>query len=214
MSGAGIALVVLAKSPRPGVVKTRLCPPFTPAQAALLAEAALRDTIAAVTTASAARRVISLAGEPGSWCPRGFEVIAQRGAGLGDRLASTFADVAQPAVVVGMDTPQLTPALLDTATAALADGNDAVLGHANDGGYWAIGLRRPDARVFRAIPMSTDHTGRAQLARLRDLYRRVSIVEPLRDVDDYADALAVATGFPDSRFARMFRAIASRSVAS
>ena len=68
-----------------------------------------------------------------------------------------------------MDTPQVTPELLDAGLAGLADGADAVLGAAHDGGYWAIGLERPDARVFHGVPMSEPHTGAVQRERLAAL---------------------------------------------
>ena len=61
-----------------------------------------------------------LDGEPGDWLPEGFEVIAQRGDGLDERLAHAFADVGEPAVLIGMDTPQVTPELLALACARLA----------------------------------------------------------------------------------------------
>src|SRR5688500_4457952 len=103
MSGA--ALIVIAKEPVPGRVKTRLCPPCTPEQAARLARAALEDTLAACgDTVGAGRRVLALDGEPGGWLPRGWDVVAQRGAGLAERLAHAFADVGGPAFLLGMDT--------------------------------------------------------------------------------------------------------------
>src|SRR4029453_10639579 len=85
-------LIVIAKAPVPGRVKTRLCPPCTPAQAAALAEASLRDTLAAAARCGASRRVVALDGAPGSWLPDGFEVIPQRGSGLAERLSAAFAD--------------------------------------------------------------------------------------------------------------------------
>ena len=131
---------MIAKAPVAGRVKTRLCPPCTPAQAAELAEAALRDTLDAAARATrAGRRVIALDGTPGAWLPAGFEAIAQRGDGLAERLAAAFADVGEPAFLVGMDTPQLTPELLDAGLDAVADG-DCAFGAALDGGYWGIGL--------------------------------------------------------------------------
>ncbi len=204
-----VALVVLAKAPVPGRVKTRLCPPCTPRQAADLAEAALADTLATVAASSARRRVLALDGHAGPWLPPGFAVVAQHGDGLDERLAAAFAAVGGPALLVGMDTPQLTPALLDAAAGALAGaGPDAVLGPSDDGGYWCIGLRRADPRVFEAVPMSTAHTCRDQLDRLRQLGLRVGILPRLRDVDVYDDAIAVARGAPDSRFALAFRTLA------
>lgn len=201
------ALIVIAKAPVPGRVKTRLCPPCTPEQAAALAEAALADTLDAVVATPAARRVCVLDGEPGSWLPEGVEVLPQRGAGLDERLASAFEDVGGPALLVGMDTPQVTPALLrDGLDALAAPGCDAVLGLAPDGGYWAIGLRRPDRALFEGVPMSTADTGAAQHARLRDAGLTVRTLADLRDVDTIDDARAVASDAPPrSRFARAVR---------
>src|SRR4051812_32643874 len=111
-------LIVIAKAPVAGRVKTRLCPPCTPGEAAALAEAALRDTLDAASRCRAARRVLALDGAPGAWLPPGFDVEPQRGDGLAERLAHAFAGVSGPAFLVGMDTPQLTPALLDAGLAA------------------------------------------------------------------------------------------------
>jgi rSAM/selenodomain-associated transferase 1 len=194
-------LLVIAKAPVPGRVKTRLTPPFTPAQAAGLAAAALADTLAAVARASRARRrVLVLEGEPGAWVPDGFEVIAQRGRGLAERLASAFQDTGEPAFLIGMDTPQVSPALLDAGLAAL-DRADAAFGAALDGGYWSIGLRRADPEVFRDVPMSAPDTGAVQRRRLAELGLRTVVLPPLRDVDTIADARAVAAEAPGGRFA-------------
>ncbi len=192
---------MIAKAPVPGRVKTRLCPPCTPAQAAGLAQASLEDTLdAAARSTRAGRRVVVLDGEPGCWLPDGFEVIAQRGDGLEERLAAAFADVGEPAFLVGMDTPQLTPELLDAGLEAVTEG-DSVFGAALDGGYWAIGLRTPDAAVFADVPMSSSRTGAVQRARLALLGLHPAILTPLRDVDTFEDALAVAAAAPETRFA-------------
>jgi uncharacterized protein len=200
---SGTALVVIAKEPLPGRAKTRLCPPCTPEEAAALAEAALRDTLLAVRAARSSRRVLVLDGRPGPWLPDGFEVRPQRGGGLGDRLAAAFEDVGQPALLVGMDTPQVTPELIEAGVGVLeSDGVDAVLGPARDGGYWAVGLRRPDAEVFRGVPMSTSGTLAAQRARLTELGLDHAELPPLRDVDTLEDARAVARDAPGTHFAR------------
>ncbi|CAB4949289.1 unannotated protein [freshwater metagenome] len=199
--------IVIAKAPRAGRSKTRLCPPCTPQQAADLAEAALRDTLAAVLDAPAGRRVIVLDGEPGAWLPDGFEVLPQRGDGLDERLAAAFEDVGADAtggaVLVGMDTPQVTPADLTDAWSALrAEGTDAVLGHAPDGGYWSIGLRVQDPALFVGLPMSTEHTGADQEARLKEHGLSVALLAERRDVDLIDDARAVAALAPGTLFAR------------
>ncbi|MGI8513428.1 MAG: TIGR04282 family arsenosugar biosynthesis glycosyltransferase [Solirubrobacteraceae bacterium] len=212
MSGSrATALVVIAKAPVPGRSKTRLSPPCTPEQAAGLAEAALADTLAAVAVAGVAgvrRRLLVLEGRPGDWVPDGFEIHPQRSGDLGDRLAGAFAAAGEPAFLVGMDTPQLEPSHVERGLAALErPGVEAVLGRAPDGGYWAIGLRRPDERVFDGVPMSADDTGASQRARLDELGLRVEELEHLRDVDTIEDARAVATQRPGSRFARALAAL-------
>lgn len=202
-------ILVMAKAPVPRQVKTRLCPPCTFEQAAALAEASLVDTLAAVCATPAAWRVVALEGEAGPWLPPGVDIVAQRGAGLDERLAAAFDDTGGPAVVVAADTPQVTPELLDGALSALArPGVDAVLGPTDDAGYWALGLRQARAEVFLGVPMSHPTTLGSQRRRLRRLRLRVAELAPLRDVDDIGDAVAVAAAIPRSRFAAALAAIA------
>jgi rSAM/selenodomain-associated transferase 1 len=207
VSGA-VALIVLAKAPVPGRVKTRCSPPCTPRQAATLAEAALIDTLTTVAATPCDRRVLMLDGPVGPWLPAGIEVLSQRGTGLGERLAAAFADVGGPALLIGMDTPQVTTALLLGASARLAQPHtDAVLGLAADGGFWAVGLRQPDARLFLGVPMSRADTGARQLARLRHYDRRVALLARLVDVDDMETARTVARQVPWTRFAAAVEAV-------
>jgi rSAM/selenodomain-associated transferase 1 len=201
-----VQLIVLAKTPVPGRVKTRLCPPCTPVQAARLAAAALADTLDVVHATPAVRRVLVLDGE----LP-GYDAVPQRGGPLGERLAAAFADTALPGVasfLVGMDTPQLTRVLLAGALRRLGT-FDAVLGPAEDGGWWGLGLRDPrHAEVLAAVPMSTPETGALTLAALRARGLRVAALPELRDVDTIADAHEVARSIPASRFARALAATA------
>ena len=190
-------LLVIAKQPVPGRVKTRLVPPCTHEQAAALAEAALADTLRTVLMAPAARRVLVLDGEPGPWLPPGFDIVPQCGGPLDQRLAAAFAAVRGPALLIGMDTPQVTPDLLAVDWRAA----DAVFGPAADGGFWALGLREPDPALLRGVPMSTSATGAIQRARLVAAGLRVAELPQLRDVDTAADALAVAREAPQTRFA-------------
>lgn len=201
-----MTVIVLAKAPVPGRVKTRLCPPCDPEQAALLAEAALVDTLQAVTATPCTRRVLVLDGAPGSWLPPGFDVLPQRGTGLDERLAHAFADVGTGGLLIGMDTPQLTPARLAASLRVLDTPRvDAVLGPALDGGWWGVGLRVPDPVVFLGVPMSTSRTGAAQHDRLRALGLRVAQLPQARDVDDFDDALAVARTASAGMFAATLR---------
>jgi uncharacterized protein len=199
-------VIVIAKEPVPGRVKTRLTPPYTPAEAAALAEAALADTLAAVACATIARRVLALDGAPGGWLPSGFDVIGQRGAGLDERIAWALADARAtwraPAVLIGMDTPQVTPALLAAAAAPLVSGAaDATFGRAEDGGFWLLGLREIDPDLVLGVPMSRSDTGARQFARLEDAGLRVLPLPELTDVDTAREAERIAAEVPRSRFA-------------
>ncbi|HZP31137.1 MAG TPA: DUF2064 domain-containing protein [Acidimicrobiia bacterium] len=204
-----VTVVVMAKRPVPGRVKTRLCPPCTPRQAAAIAAAALADTIAAVAAARVPRRVLALDRTAGFAAPPGFALVGQRGDGLAERLASAAAALAGPVLIVGMDTPQVDRARLEHAARTLLEpGVDAVLGPASDGGYWTIGLRSPRAAVFDGVPMSRSDTADEQRARLRVLGARTVELCEQRDVDTFDDALAVAALAPRTRFARAVGAVA------
>ncbi|MFD7325666.1 DUF2064 domain-containing protein [Streptomyces sp. NPDC059875] len=198
-------LLVIAKEPVPGRVKTRLTPPFSPAQAARLAEAALADTLATVLATPAERRVLVLAGAPGAWLPAGFEVVPQGSGGLDERLAAAFGHCTGPALLIGMDTPQVTPELLG-AGMDFKD-CDASFGPAEDGGFWALGLATPDPALLRGVPMSVPRTGAEQRRRLTGAGLLVRDLPALRDVDTAADARSVAETAPGSRFAGAHRAL-------
>jgi rSAM/selenodomain-associated transferase 1 len=202
-----VSLLVIAKDPRPGRVKTRLCPPCSPDQAARLAEAALLDTLEVVARTPAARKVLVLDGDCRRWRRPGLEIVGQRGRLLSDRLAHAFAETEGPALLIGMDTPQLTAELLHDGIEALRR-FDAVLGPACDGGYWSVGLRRADGRAFRDVPMSTESTLQRQRERFRSLGLATYEQAELRDVDTITDAREVAHDAPHSHFARTLAAMA------
>ena len=200
-------VVVLAKSPQPGRVKTRLTPTFSPVEAATLAGAAIRDTLDAAR-ATGAHTVLCWDGPATAWLPADVPLQPQRGDGLAERLDRAFRDCLpttgdHPTLLVGMDTPQLGAAELG----ADWNGADAVLGLSDDGGYWAIGLRRYQPGLFTGVPMSTERTGAAQLERLVSQGLSVHLLPTQRDVDEPADAAAAALAAPQTRFARAFRRI-------
>jgi rSAM/selenodomain-associated transferase 1 len=195
-------VIVIAKAPVAGRVKTRLSPPCSPGQAADIARAALADTLAAVADARVARRALVLDGPPGAWLPAGFDVVPQVSGSFGVRLGAAFAAGGEPAFLVGMDTPQLSGAEIERALRVLLrPGVDGVLGPAADGGWWGMGLRRADDRVFDGVPMSTTQTVAYQLRKMRELGLRTTVLDLLRDVDSFGDALAVAALVPNSAFA-------------
>jgi len=214
----------MAKSPVAGRVKTRLCPPLDHDQAAALATAALEDTLDAVEASAAAARVLALEGAPGTWLRPSFSVIPQRHGDFGSRLAGAMEDAwarrELPMLVIGMDTPQISGPLLDEVAAALCQtfdaGPDAVIGGAEDGGYWVIGARRPNPGLFDGVPMSTKTTGQSQRHRMRALGVSWNEVAALRDIDDFDDACSVAALAPRTRFAATLRPMlgATRSLAN
>jgi glycosyltransferase A (GT-A) superfamily protein (DUF2064 family)/SAM-dependent methyltransferase len=333
-------LIVIAKEPIPGRVKTRLTPPFTPQEAAQLAEAALVDTLRAASETTADHRLLVLQGEPGPWLPEQFTVVPQVSGTLDMRIAAAFQEAAKidagPALLIGMDTPQVDPKVLEEAFAAMGCANtpypapatrqtangqpptvpsprlaptsrpvpvshqsatahaappsplatthptpttshlapvphptitahlapssplaapshptpshptpvphatatghaalpsplttpdqptppphpaivsslapaplDAVFGPAEDGGFWALGLRDPAhlrvAGLLLGVPMSQPETGRIQLGRLIDAGLRVELLPSLRDIDTAPDAYAAAGLAPGGLFAR------------
>ncbi len=194
-----VQVVVLAKQPVAGRSKTRLSPPLTPDEAAQVARAALLDTLDVVRACQADRPVVVLDGDPRGLVPEGFAVLPQVEGSLDVRLAAAFAAVqgarSAPILLIGMDTPQVTPTLLDQACTTLLAG-DSVLGLAEDGGWWACGLRTADAEVFVGVPMSSDRTGVDQLARMRHRGLAPTLLPVLRDIDEAADLAAVASLMP------------------
>ncbi|MFJ5708389.1 DUF2064 domain-containing protein [Streptomyces sp. NPDC093105] len=203
-------LLVIAKQPLPGRVKTRLTPPFTPEEAASLAEAALTDTLATAVRVPAARHVLVLEGEPGPWVPPRFQVVPQVAGGLDVRLAAAFAACDGPALLVGMDTPQISPEVL--APALCWDAHDAWFGAAADGGFWALGLAAPDPALLLGVPMSRPDTGAVQHARLRAAGLRIGSLPVLRDVDTARDARYVAAEAPWTRFAARHACLTASTV--
>lgn len=199
-AGAGALaaqLVVLAKQPLPGRVKTRLSPPLTTAQAAQVARAALLDTLDVVATVPVLRRTLVLAGSPTGWVPAGFQVLPQRSGDLGARLAGAFSDVhaacPAPMLLIGMDTPQVTRELLtDALRSLLAPRTGAVLGTAHDGGWWALGLHAPVSGLFDDVPMSTDQAGTVQRQRLRAAGLTSCALPVLLDLDHVEDIAVIA----------------------
>jgi len=208
---AGVVLVV-AKAPVPGLAKTRLAATSGADAAADIAAAALLDTLDAAA-ASGAATVVAFTGDLRDAARRAdvqaaLDVVAcfaQRGAGLGRRLAAAHADAhhlaGAPVFQVGMDTPQLTGALLADAVAA-ARTHDAVLGPAPDGGWWGLAVADPGlAAVLADVRMSTGHTGAHTQDALVRAGVAVHLLPELRDVDTWDDAVAVAAQCPGSRFA-------------
>lgn len=199
-------VIVLAKQPLPGRAKTRLTPPLRPDQAARVAAAALTDTLAAADEVDADTHLLAFAGDPTGWLPAGWRAVDQPAGGLDVRIVAAFAaaDPDRPAVLIGMDTPQLRPKHL---MAFDPSRYGACLGPATDGGYWAIGFADPAAAssTISGVPMSTAATGSVQLGRLQRAGLRVQLLDELSDVDTFDDACAIVDQAPDGAFAQAMR---------
>ena len=210
-------LLVITKAPVAGRSKTRLTPPCTPDQAAAIATAAVGDTLDVVRATPVQRRVVALDGAPGALDLGGCDVVAQVEGDLGTRLAAAFSaamePVPLPTLLIGMDTPQVTPALLRGALDELVAGGPgtAVLGTAPDGGWWALGLHgAAPAQVLVDVPMSRADTGRLTRRALEDVGLRVVDLLPLTDIDHFADARAVAADCPpESRTRQVVATVAA-----
>jgi len=186
------ALIVVAKRPTPGNTKTRLIPPLTPAQAADLYNCLLFDTLDVMRYVDSAQPVIAYApADAGSYfrgiAPPGFELIAQHGQNLGQRLDNVLrAHLKQGyvrTVVMNSDSPTLPPEYLQQAFEHLADEQvDVVVGPCADGGYYLIGLKRPCSTLFDVV-MSTPTVLQETLQRAHEEGLRTVCLPAWYDVD-------------------------------
>lgn len=196
-------LIIFAKAPVPGRVKTRLCPPLTPGEAAALHAAFIRDTLDMAV--SGGPYVVTLAYTPRGSDPVFREVLGsapvelapQEGRDLGLRmhgsLARAIAAGAKKAALIGTDIPALPANFIRDAFLAL-DGSDLVLGPAEDGGYYLVALKKPEKRLFTGITWSTPGVLADTLARAKALGLKVSLLPAMTDVDTPADLYALLDG--------------------
>lgn len=187
-----VAVAIFAKAPTPGEVKTRLCPPLTPREAAALARCFLRDRIAQVRALAGTTPVIAYA--PASErdlferLAPGFVLRPQRGRDLGERMGSVLGDLLRAghpaAIAIGTDTPTLPGALIQRAVdLAASDQADLVLGPSEDGGYYLIGVRGDHAALFADVPWSTGAVLDVTLRRAEVANLRPALLPTWFDVD-------------------------------
>jgi len=199
------AVAVMAKAPRPGEVKTRLVPPLSEAEAALLGGCFIRDIAGNILAAAAAAPIEGYV----AYSPAGSEVLfaallperigllPPRRIGLGASLRDAAEDLLAAGYgavcLVNADSPTLPTALLVEAARALASpGDRLVLGPAADGGYYLIGLRYPHRRLFEDIAWSTEHVFRQTLERAAELGLDTVTLPGWYDVDDVASLRRLA----------------------
>jgi len=184
---------IFTKRPVPGQVKTRLCPPLAPEQAAELSEAMLRDLVERLANFEGERTVLVYSpAEERAWFASNFpELKDQReqvGEGLGERMFRFFfvelaGTVSSSAVVIGSDAPLLRPALIAEAHDRLQAGADLVLGPDEGGGYYLIGMKAAHRELFESIEMSTGDMCAKTLDVARELGLDAQLLEPLYDLD-------------------------------
>jgi len=188
------SLLVVAKQPIPGQTKTRLCPPLLQAQAANLYECFLRDTLEIMRKVPDVERMISFLPENAQDYFRrlapDMELICQRGASLGERLdhllTATLSNGSQRAVVMDSDSPTLPSEYVSRAFDQLIDA-DVVLGPTRDGGYYLIGMKRPQPHLLCQVQMSTSHVLADTLALAKATGLAVSLLPAWYDIDTIAD---------------------------
>lgn len=190
------AVLVMAKVPARGRVKTRLCPPLSPDEAAELAGCFLQDTLRSAAEAGGA--LIVAHHPPGGLAsarrhaPPGVHWLLQRGVDLGERQEQAVAEAAEagfaPVVLIGTDSPTLPPDRLTAALTLLETGAaDAVLGPAADGGYYLLGLRKPAPGLLDGVPWGTEEVCRRVEDRIATRGLRPAHLPPWHDVDTPED---------------------------
>lgn len=191
----GACLLVFAREPRPGRVKTRLVPALGPNLAAALYRELLRDTLQTAAASTAVRLELWVdRPDPGPYLTQaartaGMQLHTQRGSDLGMRMHHALAQALArcgSAVLIGSDCPEFDPDYLDRAFDALRH-RDAVVGPAADGGYVLIGLKRPQPALFRDIRWGGAQVLEATRERLRSLGLDWQELRTLHDLDDPGD---------------------------
>jgi len=196
-------LGIFAKTPLPGLVKTRLAPALAPEQGADLYRCMLLDTIARVRSL-AVDTVIFYQGDPlfFSEVAPGVRLIAQQEGGLGERLAEAFDRLAalgyRSRVVMGSDAPDLPLGFVEQAFSLLEKGSDAVFGPAEDGGYYLVGVSGGYGSLFRDIPWSGPQVLARSLARADESGLSAALLPSWYDVDSYQDLLRPGLLDPDN----------------
>jgi len=204
-----VALAIMAKQPQAGEVKTRLCPPLTPEEAAELAQRFLLDKLDQVRRVPGVERFLAFSPSDAetffrSQAGGAFSLVPQRGTDLGERLADLSDQLLRAGfaavMIIGADSPTLPDAVLVEAHEVLTrDQADVVLGPTDDGGYDLIGLRRPSRVLFRGIAWSTDTVLSQTVAKAGMAGLRTHLLPAWYDVDVESDLHRLARDLADDR---------------
>lgn len=190
------AIVMMAKSPRPGEVKTRLCPPLLPQDAATLYRCFLLDSLAKIAAIETATSVLSYTPPMDralfTTLAPGWTLLSQHGTDLGARMADCFVQLFDQGhthvLLTGSDLPTLPPNVFHHALALLNKPEiDVVLGPSEDGGYYLIGLRVLYQNLFEDMIWSTPEVCRETVRRAEQLRLQVAYLPSWYDIDTPSD---------------------------
>jgi rSAM/selenodomain-associated transferase 1 len=192
-------LVVMAKDPVPGQVKTRLQPRLSSADAADLYLCFLEDRLRDVASLPEIDRAVAFAPATAadrfaSLAPEGFLLFPQRGNNLGEKLDDLFSTTLaldyEAVVATDSDSPDLPRSLFRDAFTLLAGGSDVVFGPCRDGGYYLVGMKTAAPGLFANIPWSTSQVLEESLAAAARLGLKADLLPPWQDIDTFEDLLA------------------------
>jgi len=199
MTSRNRTLVIMAKAPRPGSVKTRLTGNLSPQQATALYACLLNDTIALAQALNPVETAILCPEADMDDLSRAVEasvpIVAQRGKGLAAGLASVFAHFiksgSQRVIAFNSDSPHLPPSALERAFAVL-ESFDLVVGPTQDGGYYLVGAKASHPALFEDDRMSTASALETLMARARNRQLSIGLVDPFYDIDETSDLTRLA----------------------
>jgi hypothetical protein len=204
-----LALAIMAKRPQAGEVKTRLCPPLTPEEAAQLTRCFLLDKLDQVRRFPSVARFVAFSPPDaeeffGTQTGDAFSLLPQAGVDLGERLADLSAQLLgtgfTAVIIIGTDSPTLPDAVIHEAHEVLNwDLADVVLGPVDDGGYYLIGLRQPSLFLFHGIAWSTDTVLSQTVAKARMAGLRTHFLPAWYDVDVESDLRRLVRDLADDR---------------
>jgi len=214
------AVAVMAKQPEPGKVKTRLCPPLTPRQAADLSKAFFLDTVSLVFGIE--KTDIFVAYDPDTaldffscMTPAFVKFVAQGQGDLGARLSGTcrnvFSHGYKKLVILASDTPHLLGDVIRLAFTRLDD-TDVVLGPCDDGGYYLIGLRFPAPGLFEGIPWSTSRVLDLTIRSAREAGMTYELLPPCYDIDTWEDVERLMKDLKVNAFGDSNRCLGTKKV--
>lgn len=196
-------LGIFAKQPLPGMVKTRLCPPLTPEQAADLYRVCLQETVARMQSLSGCELAICYSGDKDWFATTfpGVRLVPQHGRDLGERMARCLSDWLtagyKAAALIGSDAPDLPLERIELAFSAL-ESADLVHGPALDGGFYLVGETTHQAQLFQEISWSTGAVLEQTLVKATQLGLRSVLLEPWDDLDDLPALLRLVARTPRS----------------